>query len=305
MKCPKCGYIGFEAADRCRNCGFDFSLVPVGTNGSELLLRPGEASGPLGDFDLGDARRPDRSTPATRASRRRQDATLNPGVPSPTPSGGMDLPLFGELPPDDAPLVRPSAPVPPLAVRRSTPPPSKVRTRSTPQPMARQEDLALLPVERSEPGRGQGRTARADAAEGAVPGLASRAGAAFLDWTILLGLDAGVLYFTLRVCRLAPAEVVILPAVPLLAFIALLNGSYLALLTAAGGQTIGKMAFGLRVVAGDDGPVTVTQAVLRTVALLVGALAAGTGLLPAVFDQGRRGLHDRLARTRVIRSTTS
>src|SRR5438876_10475376 len=27
MKCPKCGYLGFEPVDRCRNCGFDFSLT--------------------------------------------------------------------------------------------------------------------------------------------------------------------------------------------------------------------------------------------------------------------------------------
>ena len=27
MKCPKCSYLGFETSDRCRNCGYDFSLV--------------------------------------------------------------------------------------------------------------------------------------------------------------------------------------------------------------------------------------------------------------------------------------
>lgn len=27
MKCPKCGYVGFEALDRCRHCGYDFSLT--------------------------------------------------------------------------------------------------------------------------------------------------------------------------------------------------------------------------------------------------------------------------------------
>jgi uncharacterized RDD family membrane protein YckC len=302
MKCPKCGYIGFEAADRCRNCGFDFSLVPAEAAGSDLSLRPGEATGPLADFDLGDARRPDRTTPASRAPRRRHDATLDPGVPSATPSGELDLPLFGELPPDDAPLVRPSSAGPPLAVRRSTPPPMKARPRPTPPPVARQEDLGLLPVERPGPDRSP---SRADGAAGEVPGLAPRVGAALVDWVILLGLDALVVYFTLWVCRLAPAEVAILPAVPLLGFILLLNVSYLALLTAASGQTIGKMAFGLRVVGGDDGPLSIGQSVLRTIALVVGGLAAGVGLLPAAFDRGGRGLHDRVARTRVVRSATS
>ena len=27
MKCPKCRYLGFETGDRCRNCGYDFSLL--------------------------------------------------------------------------------------------------------------------------------------------------------------------------------------------------------------------------------------------------------------------------------------
>ena len=27
MKCPKCGYLGFEDMERCRNCGYDFSLT--------------------------------------------------------------------------------------------------------------------------------------------------------------------------------------------------------------------------------------------------------------------------------------
>ena len=27
MKCPKCGYLGFEHVDRCRNCGYDFSFT--------------------------------------------------------------------------------------------------------------------------------------------------------------------------------------------------------------------------------------------------------------------------------------
>ena len=29
MKCPKCHYLGFETGDRCKNCGYDFSLLSV------------------------------------------------------------------------------------------------------------------------------------------------------------------------------------------------------------------------------------------------------------------------------------
>ena len=27
MKCPKCEYLAFESGDRCRNCGYEFSLT--------------------------------------------------------------------------------------------------------------------------------------------------------------------------------------------------------------------------------------------------------------------------------------
>ena len=37
MKCPKCGYLGFETTERCRNCQYDFSLTPF-VNEPELTL---------------------------------------------------------------------------------------------------------------------------------------------------------------------------------------------------------------------------------------------------------------------------
>ena len=43
-----------------------------------------------------------------------------------------------------------------------------------------------------------------------------------------------------------------LPAVPMLAFLMLLCGGYFVLFTAAGGQTIGKMAAHIRVVNGPE-----------------------------------------------------
>ena len=30
MKCPKCSYLGFETGVRCKNCGYDFSLIAAG-----------------------------------------------------------------------------------------------------------------------------------------------------------------------------------------------------------------------------------------------------------------------------------
>ena len=55
MKCPKCGYLGFETSDRCRNCGYDFSLAVSVDAPAELPLRSAEDPGaPLADLHLGD-----------------------------------------------------------------------------------------------------------------------------------------------------------------------------------------------------------------------------------------------------------
>ncbi len=141
--------------------------------------------------------------------------------------------------------------------------------------------------------------------EGEVAALGRRLGAAALDWLLLLALDAAIVYFTLRASRLAPAEIALLPPVPMAAFLLLLNGGYLTLFTAATGQTIGKMAFGLRVVSGGERPLTVGRALLRVVALVASALPAGLGLSAAAFERAHRGLHDRLADTRVVRTAAS
>jgi uncharacterized RDD family membrane protein YckC len=267
---------------------------------TDLPLRGDEPMGPLGDFDLGEASRPPAPVPGVRG-RRRHDPDFDPRV---TPPGqararANELPLFVETPRDETPLVRPAAAEAPLSVRRSTPPAAKARPRPTPRPIEPETPQPeLLPMNATDAVLGP----PAQSAEGSVAGVASRVGAAVLDWLLLTGLDIAVVYFTLRVCRLDSAELSVLPWIPMAGFLLLLNGGYLSLLTAASGQTIGKMAFGLRVVSGDDQPLAPGQAVLRTIVFLVSAAPAGLGLLPALFDHARRGLHDRLARTRVVHS---
>ena len=49
MKCPKCDYLGFETGDRCRNCGYDFSLMTDSSaaGADDLMLRePDSSAGP-------------------------------------------------------------------------------------------------------------------------------------------------------------------------------------------------------------------------------------------------------------------
>ena len=93
-----------------------------------------------------------------------------------------------------------------------------------------------------------------------------------------------------------------LPLVPLAAFLSLLNGGYLALFTGAGGQTLGQMAAGVRVVGDTVSRVSPGQAAGRTLLLAASLLPAGLGLVSVLVDRGRRGLHDRLSGTRVVRA---
>lgn len=73
MKCPKCGYLGFETTDRCRNCQYDFSLASSATE-PELALNA-RRDGTDDDLDLDSLRQPGEASEA----------------------GGLDLDrLFGE-----------------------------------------------------------------------------------------------------------------------------------------------------------------------------------------------------------------
>jgi uncharacterized RDD family membrane protein YckC len=110
-----------------------------------------------------------------------------------------------------------------------------------------------------------------------------------------------VLYFTLRVCRLSFADIILLPLAPLIAFFLLLDGGYLVAFTAVGGQTIGKMAASIKVVSEEGDRVVPGQAMVRAIGYFASALPAGLGFVPGLFGPTRRALHDRLANTRVVR----
>ncbi len=140
---------------------------------------------------------------------------------------------------------------------------------------------------------------------GTRSGAVRRLGAAAADATLIGGLSVGTVGMTLRWCDLAWAQIGVLPPLPTAAFLLLIVFGYLLMFTAAGGQTLGKMLFGIRVVGasalGDAWePLSVRQVVYREVLALPSVLALGVGFAPALLGGGR-ALHDRLAHTRVVR----
>jgi uncharacterized RDD family membrane protein YckC len=75
---------------------------------------------------------------------------------------------------------------------------------------------------------------------------------------------------------------------------------------ARGGQTPGMRVFGIRVVRDrDGGPVTGWIAILRLLGYWVSALVFYVGYIWILFDARRRGWHDLIAGTVVIKDPTS
>lgn len=339
MRCPKCHYISFGSVDRCRNCGYEFALAPDAKPIDLPIQSADPPLGPLGDLQLGD-----RSPGAGPAAPLVKDATADDGER--TSAGAraagaprLDLPLFVDRDPlNDAPLVSvPAVPRQPLSVRRAQPAFPRPTSDRSATPSLLEHKLRPDPDEvsvRDEEGADEGdeqrensRTrvarkpvARVTAPAAAVSGDADwivapvlrRLAAGIIDVAILAAIDGGVLFATLRVLGLTFADVRLLPPIPMIVFLVLLDGGYLTIFTVAGGQTIGKMIARIRVIAQrpDDDPgfddyttrVTMGSAVLRASAYIVSLLPAGIGFAAILFDRDGRALHDRLAETRVVKA---
>jgi uncharacterized RDD family membrane protein YckC len=342
MKCPKCHYLSFEPEARCRHCGHDFALVdgdlfaadPAPADASpafdEIELQRVPAISPLATPG------PLRPEPGARgvqvggapAASRPRPVPVAPRTPAPPQPGPQtsELPLFvtgladsklhqdssplKSVPPDiehDLPVTVPAAPRP-LSVRRTAPDTARLG-RTAAQSNARRlgpldhdilEDLQRLETEDRR------RTSLEGAATaGGGASLLSRMAAGAVDVAFLAVLDAIAIVLTLRLSELPLADVPWTAAVPLVAFLWLIDLGYLLLFTVSSGQTIGKMALGLRVVdVSHDRPrerVTVRQAAYRALLTFPSVLALGAGFLPAMVGAGG-AVHDRLSHTRVIRA---
>lgn len=317
MKCPKCDYLGFETGDRCKNCGYDFSLLTADVPAREpdLPLRESPAPTPpmpwLDHFD----REPETMEAATAPEPGPPGRPEIEETPAPEPAAVVAprprlvdpaLPLFNpEAIDDDTPLIKlPATPRAPLSVRRT---PETPRLRAVPKPHRRTaaEAAAIEPVlafaeepaEAVEDARPV-RVRQTPTGETSAPGR--RVAAAALDHAILFGIDAVVIYFTLRLAEVTIADWRQLPVVPMVVFLGLVKAAYFCVFTLVGGQTIGKMAAHIRVIVDDEAPMDAARAVRRTLGGGLSMVTFGLAFLPALLASDRRAIHDRLARTRVV-----
>ena len=253
-------------------------------------------------------------------------------VPSRAPTTTTELPLFvrGLPPPElpqesrqpDPPLALvPPAPRPPLSVRRRTPDsstspaaasaPGKASPFSALASSRGAADGKLLDSHGSEPVWAPLPAEKIGLPVDTRPERSKRAGpgerllAALVDAVVLGAIDAGIVWFTLKICALTIGQARVLPLAPLGAFCVLLDVGYMLLFTVTSGQTLGKMAAGIRVIAvwGDTerAQVSMRQAMVRELWALPSLIMAGLGYLPALLGRGP-AVHDRIAHTRVVRT---
>jgi uncharacterized RDD family membrane protein YckC len=114
-----------------------------------------------------------------------------------------------------------------------------------------------------------------------------------------------VWYWWARETPRTPSDVALLPvvaSVTLLPLALLLGVLYHVYFWSVKGATPGKELLDLRVVT-DDGrsPIPLASALLRTLGYLLSAASLGLGFLMLIF--GGRGLHDRIASTRVVKGS--
>ncbi len=301
MRCTKCHYLSFEPEPRCRNCGHDLSMdEPAEFDLAETTLRG------LGDSGV------------VRPSSLPSSVTSAPGGGAAAPATA-EFPLFARTlnssqnEEELEPLVKvPSRPRVPVSVRRTTPDASRLRaTYGTPESrepdlldeidVADDESFSAVPesqwASEPEPERLPDEWLQA-------VGGGRRLAAAVIDASLLGAIAGVVVYCTLRLVGLSIGDVGLLPLVPLVALFLMLAGGYLLMFTAAGGQTVGKMAMKIRVVgttaeAVINDRVTVAQAAVRSIAALPSVLVLGLGFVPALGGAGL-AVHDRVARTRVV-----
>jgi uncharacterized RDD family membrane protein YckC len=355
VKCPKCAYLGFETGERCKNCGYDFSLLAshafdTPPPDSDVTIRAEDFTDESMDMWLRDldqalptsnlAHFADQITPPTEDERAAESAPASQALEAERPEEPVDLsfdprndlpeaaiaptaptphlrsvesalPLFiPDDEDDDRPLVTlPAAPRPPLAVRRTPDVPrlrdvSRFRsvepaldfrgeTESEAGPITDDRDGGLdlnVDIARSVSGS-------EDLPSGSVGGR--RLAAAVIDHVILLSIDLVVVYFTLRMAGLQASEWRMIPALPIGIFLGMMAFAYFAAFTAVGGQTIGKMATGIRVVGEDRRAVDGVAASRRTFTALLSYVTVGLAYLPGFFGD-RRTVHDRVSRTRVV-----
>jgi len=210
--------------------------------------------------------------------------TPQPPAPAIPPPAQAPRPLAAPPLPPPAPPPRTPAPAPPAPPRASRPAPSPAAIAE-----ARQRPRRAAPAA----AHGQG-----------YAGFWIRLLAYIVDG-VILGVVLGGLMVALTAVSFSFANQ--LPSLPLYlmpiqaALATIVPFFYLLIPWANSGATLGKRVCGLRIQHQDGGPLGYGAALLRLVGYLASALILYVGFLMVAFTDRKRGLHDMIAGTVVVR----
>lgn len=138
-------------------------------------------------------------------------------------------------------------------------------------------------------------------------GLCHRTMAWVIDWTLLTALHCT--FFLLlgqSLSGLTPVNLAAALAAGTLFLVFFIGAPllmiplYLVVLHACGGQTVGKIIMGIKLVSTDGKPVSAGASFLRVTAVILSLLPLGAGFLWAAISRNRSAWHDIIAGTMVI-----
>jgi pSer/pThr/pTyr-binding forkhead associated (FHA) protein/uncharacterized RDD family membrane protein YckC len=311
--CRQCGASLAPAAPPkavCASCGTVVPLPARFCNACGTALPP-EAAEPA-------------SPPPAAAAAEASSVAAEPPAPEPAPpamearvaAAAGATPAGGAPPETDAMAAAPPPSEPPVPQARvgEAPRARSAAVRPFVSPSARPgapRPARVLPTDPigSPPARGRradDSVTRPTPAVKAEPGrLAPRAAAALVDLILVSAVQAvavwpAVWYWRARQAGSDPAFAGVLLAVGGAAVAGIFGIAYYVYYWGVRGATPGKRLLGLAV-QGEDGqePVGATRAAVRLFGYLVSAALLGAGFVMVAF--GGRGLHDRIAGTRVVR----
>lgn len=137
--------------------------------------------------------------------------------------------------------------------------------------------------------------------------FSSRCMAFFIDGVFLVGIISLSLFFFWRAMALYPpsdvsgfASVFIFSVLLVMGWPLLLSSAYFIVLHSFGGQTLGKVFMGIRVVSEEGSLLSLGASFLRLVGYMLSIAPMGIGFLWMVVDKNHAAWHDKLACSKVI-----
>lgn len=217
-----------------------------------------------------------------------------PTVPEPVPMRRPSPPPTPIPPPTPVPAPRPAPPPAPMAAPRPAPPPPAARPAPVPPPPA----AAAAPAYYDE----------AAPVEGEPAGFWIRFAAYLID-SLIISLLMGVIwaptmFLTMRSAMSEGGPGPLAAILPFLSFLLTMAASlgYILWFWATKGATPGKKMLGLRIVREDgEEPLGWGTAFMRVVGYMVSGAILYIGFLMIAFNPDRLGLHDKIAKTRVLK----